>query len=92
MSKLTDSPDYRRKNPDEVLGCSKPWRKVLYDSPESRLGDNYTPHAYFLAAIERNKNLHKYSLAECLQCGCQASLSLSRNWLPTQSKLYITYE
>ena len=92
MSKLTDSPDYRRTNPEAVLGCSKPWRKVLYDSPESRLGDNYTPHAYFLDAIERNKNLHKYSLAECLQCGCQASLSLSRHWLPTQSKLYITYE
>lgn len=78
MSKLNESPDYRRCNPDQVqLGCPKPWRKVLYDSPDGRLGDNYTPHAYFLDAIERNKNLHKYSLEECLLCGCQVALQIN---------------
>ena len=86
MSRLNDNPDYRQGNAasagsgDDVMVTSgfkssvtaKGWRKVLYDSPDSRLGDNYTPHQYFLDAIERNKNLHKYSLSECLVGSCQA--------------------
>ena len=86
MSRLNDNPDYRQVNAasagsgDDVMVTSgfkssvtaKGWRKVLYDSPDSRLGDNYTPHQYFLDAIERNKNLHKYSLSECLVGSCQA--------------------
>lgn len=78
MSKLNDISDYR-KPPlgSDALKEVKHWRKVLYDSPDRRLGDNYTPHAYFLDAIERNKNLHKYSLAECLLCSCQVALQIN---------------
>ena len=86
MSRLNANPDYRQGNAasggsgDDVMVTSgfkssvtaKGGRKVLYDSPDSRLGDNYTPHQYFLDAIERNKNLHKYSLSECLVGSCQA--------------------
>ena len=44
------------QGPEE--GQALKWRKVLYDSPDRRLGDNYTPHAYFLDAIElHGKNI-----------------------------------
>jgi len=78
MSKLNDISDYRKPvGSGDALKGVKHWRKVLYDSPDRRLGDNYTPHAYFLDAIERNKNLHKYSLAECLLCSCQVALQIN---------------
>ena len=93
MSRLNDNPDYRQGNAasagsgDDVMVTSgfkssvtaKGWRKVLYDSPDSRLGDNYTPHQYFLDAIERNKNLHKYSLSECLVGSCQARVKTTNS-------------
>ena len=80
MSRLNDNPDYRQVIAGSACSAgdggtsvtAKGWRKVLYDSPDSRLGDNYTPHQYFLDAIERNKNLHNYSLSECLVGSCQA--------------------
>lgn len=107
MSRLNDNPDYRQGNAasagsgDDVMVTSgfkssvtaKGWRKVLYDSPDSRLGDNYTPHQYFLDAIERNKNLHKYSLSECLVGSCQVALQIDfvlmfyLSYMAVQSKL-----
>jgi len=47
-------------------GGVKRWKKVLYE--DNGYPDNYTPPEYFLAAIEKNKNLVVYSLWDCL-CG-----------------------
>ena len=47
-------------------GKLKSWKKVLYE--DNGYPDNYTPTEYFLAAIEKNKNLVVYSLRECF-CG-----------------------
>lgn len=51
------------------------WRKVLYE--RGKFPDNYTPDSCFLAAIERNKNLHKYTFRQCLMGSCQVSLQLA---------------
>jgi len=69
----------KKEEGDAAAAAASPlkWRKVLYDS-NSKFADNYTPHAYFLDAIERNKNLHKYSLSECLRGGCQVAIQF--NW------------
>lgn len=93
MSCLKDQPDYHRANvarsskggaqatvSNGSAGSynvqAPKWRKVLYDS-NSKFADNYTPHAYFLDAIERNKNLHKYSFNECLRGSCQVAIQLN---------------
>ena len=47
----------------------KTWKKVLYE--QNPFPDNYTPDECFLAAIEKNKNLHKYTFKQCLQGSCQ---------------------
>jgi len=46
-------------------GSVRRWRKVLYEDSQG-YKDNFTPNESFLAAIEKNKNLRLYSLAECL--------------------------
>ena len=47
-------------------GKLRSWKKVLYE--DNGFPDNYTPKEYFLAAIEKNKNLVVYSMRECF-CG-----------------------
>ena len=56
------------------------WRKVLYDRDPS-VPDNYAPKEFFLAAIERNKNLHKYSFGACVKGSCQVALQVRMGWL-----------
>ena len=89
MPSLKEPADYHRQQPPPLLSstnqtctnkdvCVAPpppnrWRKVLYDTSQ-KFADNYTPHAYFLDAIERNKNLHKYSISECLNGACQVAI------------------
>lgn len=51
------------------------WKKVLYQKRDEP--DNYVPPEFFLAAIEKNKNLHRYTLAECVRGACQVSLQVS---------------
>ena len=51
------------------------WRKVLYE--RGKFPDNYTPDQCFLAAIERNKNLHKYTFQQCLLGSSQVALQMS---------------
>ncbi len=48
------------------------WRKVLYE--RGKFPDNYTPDQCFLAAIERNKNLHKYTFRQCLLGASQVKI------------------
>ena len=55
------------------------WRKVLYDRDPS-VPDNYAPKEFFLAAIERNKNLHKYSFGACVKGSCQVALQVRMGW------------
>ena len=50
------------------------WRRDLYSA--SPHPDNYTPDDCFLAAIERNKNVNKFSLAQCVPNACQVALQL----------------
>jgi hypothetical protein len=57
---------------DPVTG--KIWKKVLYQ--QNPFPDNYTPDECFLAAIEKNKNLHKYTFRQCLQGSCQVNIIL----------------
>ena len=56
-------------------GKMKKWRKTLYE--DSGYPDNYTPPEYFLAAIERNKNLRAYSLWECFSGAAGVGQELS---------------
>ena len=62
---------------DKYLNSSGPrkWRKVLYDR-DPNVPDNYAPREFFLAAIERNKNLHKYSFGACVKGSAQVSLQV----------------
>lgn len=41
------------------------WSKILYST--QGFPDNYTPPESFLAAIQRNKDLKVYSVADCFQ-------------------------
>ena len=54
--------------------ASSSWQRNLYTA--TRHPDNFTPDDCFLAAIERNKNVNKYSLAQCVPSACQVSLQL----------------
>lgn len=56
-------------------GGRRKWRKVLYDR-DPNVPDNYAPREFFLAAIERNKNLHKYSFGACVKGSAQVSLQV----------------
>eukprot|EP00090_Calanus_glacialis_P036575 TRINITY_DN6250_c0_g1_i1.p1 TRINITY_DN6250_c0_g1~~TRINITY_DN6250_c0_g1_i1.p1 ORF type:complete len:284 (-),score=87.04 TRINITY_DN6250_c0_g1_i1:37-888(-) len=56
-------------------GKMKKWRKTLYE--DNGYPDNYTPPEYFLAAIERNKNLRVYSLWECFSGAAGVGQELS---------------
>lgn len=62
---------------DNNLNSGQPrkWRKALYDR-DPNVPDNYAPREFFLAAIERNKNLHKYSFGACVKGSCQVSLQM----------------
>ena len=64
-------PEVSKKNGfsyhDPLTG--KIWKKVLYE--QNPFPDNYTPDECFLAAIEKNKNLYKYTFWQCLQGSCQ---------------------
>ena len=62
---------------DHYMNSGKPrkWRKVLYDR-DPNVPDNYAPREFFLAAIERNKNLHKYSFGACVKGSCQVTLQV----------------
>ena len=77
--------NFRSRSPTPVLEdyyCNsekpKTWRKVLYDK-DPNLPDNYAPREFFLAAIERNKNLHKYSFSACVKGSCQVALQVIRD-------------
>ena len=48
---------------------------MLYDR-DPNVPDNYAPREFFLAAIERNKNLHKYSFGACVKGSSQVSLQV----------------
>ena len=48
---------------------------MLYDR-DPNVPDNYAPREFFLAAIERNKNLHKYSFGACVKGSAQVSLQV----------------
>ena len=50
------------------------WRKVLFE--RGKFADNYTPDSCFLAAIKRNKNLHQYTLNQCLMGAAQVALQM----------------
>ena len=50
------------------------WQRNLYTA--TRRPDNYTPDDCFLAAIERNKNVNKYAMGQCVPNACQVSLQL----------------
>jgi phosphatidylinositol glycan class C protein len=52
----------------------KSWVRNLYT--KTGLPDNYTPDDCFLAAIQRNKNVHRYTFAQCLVVACQVNLQL----------------
>jgi len=56
-------------------GKVKAWRKTLYE--DHGYPDNYTPPEYFLAAIEKNKNLRVYSLSECFSGAAEVGQELS---------------
>ena len=49
----------------------KKWRKVLFE--RGNFPDNYTPDKCFLAAIRRNKNLHRYTFLQCVLGASQVS-------------------
>ena len=51
------------------------WKKTLYE--DSGYPDNYTPPEYFLAAIEKNKDLRLYSLWECFSGAVEVGQELS---------------
>ena len=50
----------------------KKWRKVLFE--RGNFPDNYTPDKCFLAAIRRNKNLHRYTFLQCVLGASQVSI------------------
>ena len=56
--------------------------------PQNPFPDNYTPDECFLAAIEKNKNLHKYTFNQCLQGSCQVRKRNRRSeyWNPNSSE------
>jgi len=56
-------------------GKVKAWRKTLYE--DHGYPDNYTPPEYFLAAIEKNKNLRVYSMSECFSGAAEVGQELS---------------
>ena len=62
---------------DHHLNSGRPrkWRKALYDR-DPNVPDNYAPREFFLDAIERNKNLHKYSFGACVKGSCQVALQV----------------
>lgn len=81
---------------DPVTG--RIWKKVLYE--QNPFPDNFTPDECFLAAIERNKNLHSYTFTQCLQGSCQVALQacavilfgtiynfLDSNWITSEAVL-----
>lgn len=55
---------------DPVTGLV--WKKVLYE--QNPFPDNFTPDECFLAAIEKNKNLYKYSFKQSLEGACQVRI------------------
>lgn len=59
----------------ETNGKTKQWQKCLYKS--NGFPDNFTPEESFLAAIEKNKNIHLYSLQECLNGAAVVGQSVS---------------
>ena len=67
-------------------------KKSQYQSvffiPQNPFPDNYTPDECFLAAIEKNKNLHKYTFNQCLQGSCQVRKRnrQSEYWNPNSSE------
>lgn len=63
------------------------WSRNLYEKTD--FPDNYTPDDCFLAAIERNKNLNKYSLHESIACASQVSLQFSSVILFYSSYIYL---
>jgi len=54
----------------------KRWRKVLYEDNQG-YEDHFTPKESFLAAIEKNKNVRLYSLAECLAGAAEVGKEVS---------------
>ena len=55
------------------------WKRNLFE--KTGLPDNYTPDDCFLAAIQRNKNVVKHSLSQCILSACQVSLQLNALFL-----------
>ena len=51
------------------------WKKTVYE--DSGYPDNYTLPEYFLAAIEKNKDLRLYSLWECFSGAAEVGQELS---------------
>ena len=55
------------------------WQRNLFQ--KTGLDDNYTPEHCFLAAIQRNKNVVKHTLGQCILSACQVSLQLNSLFL-----------
>ena len=71
---ITTAADSRSKMAKNGFSCQDPatgkiWKKVLYE--QNPFPDNYTPDECFLAAIQMNLNLHKYTFWQCLQGSSQ---------------------
>ena len=90
MSKFRNRSPHHLKDDSNARKPPLGWQKVLYDRDPS-VPDNYTPTEFFLAAIERNKNLHKYSFGACVKGSCQVALQVRMGWFIIHQITRISY-
>ena len=73
MMKTTTSQYPKRQDPKQQQESRR--QRNLFQ--KTGLDDNYTPEHCFLAAIQRNKNVIKHTLGQCIVSACQVSLQLN---------------